>query len=590
VEAEASTAEAIDRSIAVLPFANLSTDEENAFFAAGVHEDVIGRLAGVGDLKVISRNTVRRFANDDRGLQEIARRMGVRYVVEGSVQRSGDEIRVTAQLADSSTDETLWSESYVRQLVDVFALQSAIAEEIANTLRARITPAERRHLEAVPTVVVAAYDEFLKARPLLSSLWLSLGPIEQAIGHLDRALEADPSFAAGWALMARAQSARHAKLLEVDREEDAGQARAAAIAALERARSLDPDAAATYRAEGFFRNAVEGDKIGALRSLDQAVTIVPDDADTLFLQAWIYTELGQVNEAITVMQRAFAVDPANGLIAHGLSYALDMAGRHAELGDFYEQRLNLAPERTHFEVEAKYYRFLADGSLAAYRAFETASRTVERTEQCDLRSIKDAEMVVAMVNEEFGPYREAWKGKWEEHHAGHGDWSCPGQINDELNHAALEIEFGDPQRAQAILAQARESTPRPYSSAVCIFDRATFLPKLHFLSGDPEQARREVVEVIPKVLLNDTFPRGAVERGVLLETVDLVAPDLVYSVYRQIREKGVSAITFEGICANPWTFPNLLKDPRFIAEIREDGRFVEFLEHFELIPRVDDPA
>ena len=575
-----SEVEEVDRSIAVLPFANLSTFEENAFFAEGVHEDILNRLAGVRDLKVISKNSVRRLADDEAGLREVAR-----YVVEGSVRRSENQVRVTARLADSHTDKVLWAQSFDEQLVDVFAVQSAIAEQIANLLEAEISPAERSHLKAVPTVVVEAYDEYLKARPMLSSLWLSLGRIDDALAHLENALEADPDFAAGWALMARGQAARYQKLGEVgDRESEQQQARDAAMSALETARRLDPNGVATLRAAGYFYNAVEKDTANALRSLDQALDIVPDDAETLFFQAWIYTELGQVAEAITALEKSLALDPANGLTAYGLSFALEMDGRFEALVDFYEKRLLLYPERTHYRIDARYYQFLAEGSLAAFHAFEHAVKTVERTEECDLRSIKNAEMVVAMVNEEFESYREAWTGKWEEHHAGHGNWSCPGQINDEINHAVLEIEYGDPEAAERVLEIARASTVRPYSQAVCIFDRATFEPKLLYLQGEKERARRQLEDTIPKIMLNDTFPRVAIERGVLLEAVDLVSPDRVYSVYRQILDQGISTVSFESVCANPWSYPNLLRDPQFVADVRRDGRFVEFLEHYGLIP------
>jgi TolB-like protein/Tfp pilus assembly protein PilF/predicted Ser/Thr protein kinase len=581
---EPEPAEAV--TIAVLPFANLSADDENEFFARGVHEDVMTKLGGIDGIKVISRTSVARFV-EPGDLAEVADRLGARYLVEGSVRRADDQVRVTAQLVDPATGGTLWSSSYDRRVVDVFAVQSAIAQEIATTLERQVSPADRRRLDAVPTEVVAAYDDYLRARALLGRFFAGAEDLQQATVLLEDATAADPQFVAGWALLSRARSRLHEKLLELDdRESDAADAARQAADALARARELDPDDAATLLAEGTYLDVVEKDRVNALRTFDRALEAFPDDSDTLFAQAAIYMKIGQLDAAVDNLERAYAIDPANGLLRYALTYGLEMSRRYRELVAIYERRLALDPELTHLELSAKYYRFLDEGSLAAYHAYENAVRNVRRTEQCDIRAVKNSEMIVAMFNEEFEPYSQAWAGKWEQHHRNHGNWACPGQINDEANHARLLLSHGHPDEARAIIEKARNSTMRPYTEmSMCIFDRASFKPKLDFMSGDVEAARREFENAVPGILKNDTFPRGAVEKSVLLETADMVAPDRVYDLYREIADDSISLISLEVVCANPWTFPNLLKDPRFVAEVREDGRFVEFLEHFELIPR-----
>jgi hypothetical protein len=215
-------------------------------------------------------------------------------------------------------------------------------------------------------------------------------------------------------------------------------------------------------------------------------------------------------------------------------------------------------------------------------------RTVRHTERCDTRVIQNHEMVVAMFDDEFETYAKDWVGKWDRHYAGHGDWACPLITNEEANHAHLLIEHGDRAEAAKILTRARQSTARPATPmSMCIFDRAAYQPKLDYLSGDSVTARREFEASVPKILANRAFPRGAVERAVLIETADLVAPDRVYAIYRQVVEDPVSIVGMETICANPWTYPHLLEDPRFVREVRKDGRFVAFLEHHGLIPRAD---
>jgi TolB-like protein len=573
-------------TIAVLPFENLSSDEDNAFFARGVHEDLITRLSGLKNLKVISRTTTMMYGDGDWDLREVGARLGVRYIVEGSVRRAGDQVRVTAQLVDAETDQNLWSESYDRELLDVFALQSAITRESATTMQATITPQERAQLESVPTVVISAYDDYLRARALLSRFFLPFSQVQEAIELLQQATTADPDFADGWALLSRAQSERVKKLRDLDdREAEIESATHEAEAALATAQRLNPNGVEILKAEGHLYQDVNKDPVNAMRSLDRALEALPNDSETLLYQSMVYLQLQQIDLAVANLERAYAVDSGNGMVAYGLSFAYDLSGRYRDLAAFYERLLELDPDRTHYGVEARYYRFLAEGSLESFQAYEKALKTVRRTDECDPRTIQNNEMVIAMFNDEFDAYSKAWTGKWDQHHAGHGNWACPAQINDEANQANLLIKHGHPEQARTIIETAKASTARPYTEmSMCIFDRAAFLPKLDYMSGDPVLARREFDDALVRVFKNETFPRGVVEKSVLLETADMVAPDRVYAVYREIVDDPISMISLEKVCANPWTYPNLLKDPQFVEEVRNDGRFVGFLEHYGLIP------
>ncbi|HMB68972.1 MAG TPA: protein kinase, partial [bacterium] len=577
------------RTIAVLPFENLSPDEADAFFTTGVHDDLMATLGGLGDLRVISRTSVRSVEPGSETVRQIGRRLGARYVVEGSVRRADHQVRVTAQLIDAETDRSLWSGSYDHELADVLALQSRIAREIALTLEAQLSAEEESRLGNPRTVVVAAYDEYLRARNLLNASRLPFDGLEEAIGRLEEATRIDPQFAEGWALLCTARCDLHERLKELDgRRDDARTAGVAAESALARARKIAPESAATYRAAGYFQDSVEDDPVAALRSMDRALELNPSDAEALSYQALNYFGLGQVDRAVEAAERAYALDAANGRNLFGLTFLYELTGRYADMVPIFERLAALEPERTHLGVQAKYYAFLADGSLAAFRELEEAVRTVKRTEQCDVRSVQDREMVVAMVNDEFDEYFAAWQGKWDRHYAGHGDWACPAFINDEANQASLLARFGHPEQAHEIVERAKEATTRPYTEmSMCIFDRAAFEPKLQYLSGDSVAARRSFEESVPAILRNDAFPRGAIERRVLLQTADLVAPDRVYSLYRDIIARPNSMIRLEEVCANPWTYPNLLKDPGFLKEVRADGRFVEFLEHYEVIRKAD---
>src|SRR5438132_120418 len=187
------------KSIAVLPFENLSTDQANAFFADGVQDEILTDLAKVADLKVISRTSVMQYKNAaTRNLREIAQQLGVAHVLEGSVQRAGKRVRVSAQLIDARTDAHLWAEHYDRDLADVFAIQSEIAKTIVEQLQAKISSREKAAIEAKPTNDLVAYDLYLRARALgnevsTSSDWE--GDCRRGVDLLDRAVAQDPNFA-----------------------------------------------------------------------------------------------------------------------------------------------------------------------------------------------------------------------------------------------------------------------------------------------------------------------------------------------------------------------------------------------------------
>ena len=253
--------------------------------------------------------------------------------------------------------------------------------------------------------------------------------------------------------------------------------------------------------------------------------------------------------------------------------------QYAKMSPFFVRLLALEPEKTHYGVQAKYYQFLADGSLASFAALDHAIRNVRQTDRCDMRTVQNREMAVAMVNDDFQTYARNWEGKWERHQRGHGQWSCPGQLNDEANHAHLLMARGQTALAKTIVERAKHEAPLPYTEmSMRIFDRDAFRPKLAFMSGNREVARREFDEAVVKIMRNRAFPRGSGRARGPARDGRHGPPDRVYSIYREITGDPVSLLGLEAVCANPWTYPNLLKDPRFVAEVRRDGRFVEFLE------------
>ncbi len=274
------------------------------------------------------------------------------------------------------------------------------------------------------------------------------------------------------------------------------------------------------------------------------------------------------------------------MIIYGLTFGYELTRQYKKMAPFFERLLEVEPEKTHYKIDAKYYQFLADGNLESFKEYEKTVKTVEKTKVYDERSVENKEMVVAMVNDEICKYAKLWEGKWQEHYTGHGDWSCPMIINEEANQAYFLINHGNKKDATAFIEKVKGATSRPINEkALCIFDKVAYEPKLFHMTGDTAKARQIFEESIVKILKNDKFPRGAVEKSVLLQTADMVAPDKVYSIYREVSNDPVSFTGLEVVCASPWTYPNLLKNPEFIKEVRKDGRFVRFLEHYGLLKK-----
>src|SRR5437016_9141404 len=192
------------KGIAVLPFENLSPDPENAYFADGIQEEILTRLASIADLKVISRSSTQQYQSKPRNLAEIAKQLGVATILEGSVQKVADQVRVNVQLVNAQTDSHLWAETYDRKLTDIFSVESEIAKGVAESLQAKLTSREEQALAVKPTNNPEAYDAYLRglsfeARLAATSDGLSPDLLQRAVSSYERAVQLDPNFAIAWA-------------------------------------------------------------------------------------------------------------------------------------------------------------------------------------------------------------------------------------------------------------------------------------------------------------------------------------------------------------------------------------------------------
>jgi TolB-like protein/Tfp pilus assembly protein PilF len=302
-----STSTITDKSIAVLPLTNLSEEKENAFFADGIQDELLSNLAKIKDLKVISRTSVMQYkAGITRNLKEIAQQLGVANVVEGSVRRSGNHVRVSVQLIDALTDRHIWVQNYDRTLADSLALQGELATEIAAGVGATLSPQEKARVELTPTKNTAAYDAYLRGRALAAGSTTDFSNVESAARSFQEAVTLDPGFALAWAYLSCANSWAYWNGVDPT----PGRV-AAAKDALDHAIALDPNLPENHLALGYYRYYGLRDFKGALAEFQLAEKSLPNDVDVLRAIGLIQRRFGHWDEAIAVMRRVVELDPRN---------------------------------------------------------------------------------------------------------------------------------------------------------------------------------------------------------------------------------------------------------------------------------------
>ena len=351
-----SLATAVEKSIAVLPFENLSEDKENAYFTDGVQDEILTDLAKIADLKVISRTSVMQYKSGaPRNLREIGQQLGVAHVVEGSVQRAANKVRVNAQLIDARNDAHLWAQTYDRDLADVFAIQSEIAKAIADQLQAKLSPNEKKAIEQPPTTDLAAFDLYSRAKSLLLTASFSATgepDLRKAIELLDEAVKRDPSFFDAYCQLAYA----HEYLYAVSGSDHTPARLALAEAAVQAATRLRPDAAETHLARAQYLYYGLRDYAGALAELEIARRALPNDPRLFELTGYILRRRGQQEEGLRNLERAVELDPRNFFTLQqiALSYqnpgALCRGDRCAgsRVSDRARQRRNAGQSWTYF--------------------------------------------------------------------------------------------------------------------------------------------------------------------------------------------------------------------------------------------------
>lgn len=318
---QTSVEPALARGVAVLPFANMSEDPNNAFFAGGVHEDILTNLSRIADLRVISRTSMLKIAEQGLDMREIGRQLGVSHVLEGSVRRAGDQVRVTVQLIDASNDNHLWAENYDRKLDDIFAIQSEIAQKIAAQLETKLSPELAKRLAEAPTQNTQAYDLYLKARELTRT-WLGADGFKQMRPLLEQAVALDPDFLEAQVLLGLV----YGRLVWTGSDPD-GIYRENALTVTQRILQKWPERPESDIAQGNYDYTVRRDYRKALVSYQKALLSMPNDTELMLHISSSHKRLDQYDQGLPIIRRTESLDPESATIASEVGFHLVGTGQ-----------------------------------------------------------------------------------------------------------------------------------------------------------------------------------------------------------------------------------------------------------------------
>ena len=333
----------IPKSVAVLPFENLSEDPNSAYFADGIQEEILTRLASIEDLKVISRTSTQQYQSKPRNLREIAKQLGVANIVEGSVQKAADQVRVNVQLVNAQSDSHLWADSYDRKLTDIFGVETEVAKGIADSLQAKLTGREEQALAVKPTNNPEAYDAYLRGLSFQARIHTSNGLDlhEKAIGFYERAVQLDPNFATAWARLSRVNSLIYFTTLDTTRTPAAQ--RDAAKRALEQAQKLDPNSPETLLALGYYQYWVLGDYGPAKKAFESVSKMLPSNIEIPMALGRVARREGNWDKSIAYFEQGLALDPRNVELLDDATMTYRVVRQFSAALKLYDRGLDIVP-------------------------------------------------------------------------------------------------------------------------------------------------------------------------------------------------------------------------------------------------------
>ena len=349
-----------DKSIAVLPFENLSEDKANAYFATGIQNEILTRLAKIGALKVISHSSTRQYPSQPGNLAEIGRQLAVANVIEGSVQKAGDQVHINVQLIRVATDEHLWAESYDRKLNNIFDVEAEVATAVADALKAKLSGVEQSAVQKRPTNSQEAYDAYLRGLAYSLRPFYNPKDTSSAIKYFREAARLDPKFVLAWAWLGRESALGYFNRIDTDLSDLHEAAKNAANKAIE----LQPDLGESHLAQGYSHYYCEDDYDSAIASFEKAASLSPNDSDAFHALGLIYRRKGQWQQSLDYLRKATDLDPRNTSIFGSLAETLTVLRQYSAALKIDNQILDIVPENSDAQAD-KISIYQAQGNLKA---------------------------------------------------------------------------------------------------------------------------------------------------------------------------------------------------------------------------------
>jgi TolB-like protein len=505
-----------EKSIAVLPFENQSEDNANAYFADGIQDEILTRLSKIGDLKVISRTSTQRYQSKPGNLSEIAKQLGVGNILEGSVQKVGDQVRVNVQLISAQTDSHLWAETYDRKLTDIFGVESEIAKGIAESLQAKLTGREEQALAAKPTNNSEAYDAYLRGLAFEARYYSSSFPTDlekKAISFFERAVQLDPNFAAAWARLSRA----NADLYYFQIEPDPAIWRDAAKRALENAQKLEPNSPETLLALGYYQfwvlpgpNIVLGDYGAAKGTFRRLGKMLPNSSEVPNALALIARREGHWEESIAYFEQALALDPRNVEVLNGAAMTYTWFRQFPVALKLWDRVLDITPNDPD-TMASKAAIYQAQGNLQ-----EAARWLPDINCQTSPSIAFDTKINQLRLERNYGEAIRLLQARLAQFHYATEEMKASNQVG----LAFIQRLAGDATGAKVTTEQARNTFERLYKDEPDNFFGPAWLSDAYALIGEKDLALKLAERAVMKSRGKTTVTGPAMEENLaLIETM-----------------------------------------------------------------------
>jgi TolB-like protein/Tfp pilus assembly protein PilF len=483
------TGEAISqKSIAVLPFENRSEDKANAYFADGIQDEILTLLSKIADLKVISRTSTQQYQSKPRNLAEIAKQLGVANILEGSVQKVADQVRVNVQLLNAQTDSHLWAETYDRKLTDIFGVESEISKRIAESLQAKLTGREEQALAVKPTDNPEAYDAYLRGLAFQSRSGNQNELFRKAKGFYERAVQLDPNFAIAWARLSRMDAYLYFNRFDTT---TAGRGDAAKRS-LENAQKLEPNSPETLLALGYYQYWVLLDYEAAKTTFESVTKMLPGSSEALIALGLVTRRVGNWDQSVAYFEQALALDPRNVELLDFASGTYAMLRQFRAALKLCDRALDIVPNDAEVMVQ-KARIYLAQGNLQ-----EAAKLLSGINEQIPNEHTFGIKITQLRLERNYGEAVRLLQTRLAQFH-------FPSQydkVSDQVELALMQRLAGDTAGATATADQARKIFEQLYNNQLDNFVFAANLSQAYAAMGEKDsavKAAERAIILLPRV-------------------------------------------------------------------------------------------